>query len=238
MFCKNCGQEIKEGAAFCPNCGNKIEKKVNIPSYNQEKFNSNGKNINKIKKKKISAKKKKKIKIITGIVAFIAIAALIAVYAYNMDYKHVVNAYIKEFFSNEGDSIEKIYKLLPEEYKEVLLNEYKEENKGADEEEMIEESQKEYDDMFAVIDKEYGKNWQYSFEIKKVEDGSRKEIREWKQGIKDAKVKLDREVKGMKKVTVEVRMQSEDGEKNDKIEDMTTVLVRLGYKWYIGKSGV
>lgn len=237
MFCKNCGQEIKEGVAFCPNCGNKIEKKVNIPSYKKGKFNGSGKNINKIKKKKISAKKKKKIKIITGVVAFIAIVAAIAVYAYNMDYKHIVNACVKASFSNKGDSVEKTYKLLPEESREALLNNYKEENKGADEEEMMEEMQKEYDDLLDMLDEEYGENWKYSFDIKKVEDGSRKEIREWKQNIKDSKVKFDREVKGMKKVTIKIRMQSEDGEKNDKT-DMTIVVVRLGYKWYIGKGTV
>ena len=25
MFCKNCGKEIKEGAAFCPECGAKVK---------------------------------------------------------------------------------------------------------------------------------------------------------------------------------------------------------------------
>lgn len=237
MFCKICGHEIKEGAAFCPSCGNKLEKKVNIPSYKQGKFNGSEKNINKIKKKKISAKKKKKIKIMTGVVAFIAIAALIAVYVYNMDYKHVVNTYVKAVFSNEGDTMEKIYKLLPEEYKEALLNGYKEDNEGADEEEMMEESQKTYDDMLDLIENQYGNDWKYSFSIKKVEDGSRKEIREWKQDIKDANVKFDREVKGMKKVTVKIKTQSGDAEKNDKT-DITIVVVRLGYKWYIGKGTV
>lgn len=24
MFCPNCGNEVREGAAFCPNCGNRI----------------------------------------------------------------------------------------------------------------------------------------------------------------------------------------------------------------------
>ena len=41
----------------------------------------------------------------------------------------------------------------------------------------------------------------------------------------------------MKKVTVKLRLQSEDGKKNDKT-DMDITVVRLGHKWYIGKTGL
>ena len=236
MFCKNCGHEVKEGAAFCPNCGNKLEKKGNIPSYRHGQMN-NVKNVNRLKKKKMSPKKRKKFKIIAGIVGVIIVAAIIAISVYNMDYKHVVNAYIKEDLSGDENSAEKEYKLLSKETKEAMLNEYKEDNEGADEEEMLEESQKALDNVMDALETEYGKNWKYSFGIKKVEDASRKEIREWKQNIKDAKVKFNREVQGMKKVTVKLRLQSEDGKKNDKT-DMDITVVRLGHKWYIGKTGL
>lgn len=236
MFCKNCGHEIKEGAAFCPNCGNKLEKKGNIPSYRYGQIN-NAKSVNRLKKKKMSPKKKKKFKIIAGITGVIIVAAIIAISVYNMDYKHVVNAYIKEDLSGDENSAEKEYKLLSKETKEAMLNEYKEDNEGADEKEMLEESQKTLDNMMDALETEYGENWKYSFEIKKVEDASRKEIREWKQDIKDAKVKFNREVRGMKKVTVKLRLQSEDGKKNDKT-DMDITVVRLGRKWYIGKTGL
>ena len=236
MFCKNCGHEIKEGAAFCPNCGNKLEKKGNIPSHRHGQMN-NAKSVNRLKKKKVSPKKKKKFKIIAGIIGFVIIAGIIGISVYNMDYKHVVNAYMKEEFSGEEDCVEKIYKLLSKETQEAMLNEYKENNEGADEQEMLEESQKDLDNTIDLLETEYGENWKYSFEIKKSEDASRKEIREWKQDIKDAKVKFDREVQGMKKVTVKVRLQSEDGEKNDK-SDMDITVVRLDHKWYIGKTGL
>lgn len=136
----------------------------------------------------------------------------------------------------EEDYIQKEYKLLPEEYQQYMINSYKEDNDGADEAEMLEEKQKDYEEGMQLIENEYGENWKYSFEIKKVEDASRKEIREWKQNLEDSNVKVNRKIKGMKNVTVKFRLQSEDGEKNDKT-DMDLVVVRLGHKWYIAKTG-
>ena len=35
MFCKNCGAQLSEGAAFCPNCGTAVVKEVAEPVYQQ-----------------------------------------------------------------------------------------------------------------------------------------------------------------------------------------------------------
>ena len=35
MFCKNCGAQLSEGAAFCPNCGTAVVKDVAEPVYQQ-----------------------------------------------------------------------------------------------------------------------------------------------------------------------------------------------------------
>lgn len=227
MFCKHCGNKINDGASYCPICGGELGKKVTFSSNNQVASNQ-------VKKKKVSPKETKKIKILAGILCIIIAAVFIGNYIYNLDCKHVVNEYMK--LMAEEDYVQKAYKLLPEEYQQSMINSYKEDNDGADEAEMLEEKQKDYEDGIQLIENEYGENWKYSFEIKKVEDASRKEIREWKQSLENSKVKVDRKIKGMKNVTVKFRLQSEDGKKNDKT-DMDLVVVRLGNKWYIARAG-
>ena len=234
MFCKHCGSKINDGAAYCPICGGELGKKV-ADSSNRQMASDKIRNSNQVKKKKMSPKKTKKIKILAGIICIVIVAAFIGNYIYNMDCKHVVTEYMK-LMADEEDYTQQAYKLLPEEYQQSMINFYKEDNDGADEAEMLEEKQKDYEDGMQLIENEYGENWKYSFEIKKVEDASRKEIREWKQSIEDSKVKFNRKIKGMKNVTVKFKLQSEDGKKNDK-SNMNLVVVRLGHKWYIAKTG-
>ena len=234
MFCKHCGSKINDGAAYCPICGGELGKKV-ADSSNRQMASDKIRNFNQVKKKKMSPKKTKKIKILAGIICIVIVAAFIGNYIYNMDCKHVVTEYMK-LMADEEDYTQQAYKLLPEEYQQSMINFYKEDNDGADEAEMLEEKQKDYEDGMQLIENEYGENWKYSFEIKKVEDASRKEIREWKQSIEDSKVKFNRKIKGMKNVTVKFKLQSEDGKKNDK-SNMNLVVVRLGHKWYIAKTG-
>ena len=234
MFCKHCGNKINDGAVYCPICGGELGKKV-ADSSNRQMASDKIRNFNQVKKKKMSPKKTKKIKILAGIICIVIVAAFIGNYIYNMDCKHVVTEYMK-LMADEEDYTQQAYKLLPEEYQQSMINFYKEDNDGADEAEMLEEKQKDYEDGMQLIENEYGENWKYSFEIKKVEDASRKEIREWKQNLEDSNVKVNRKIKGMKNVTVKFRLQSEDGEKNDKT-DMDLVVVRLGHKWYMAKTG-
>lgn len=234
MFCKHCGSKINDGAAYCPICGGELGKKV-ADSSNRQMVSDKIRDFNQVKKKRMSPKKKKKIKILAGIICIVIVAAFIGNYIYNMDCKHVVTEYMK-LMADEEDYTQQAYKLLPEEYQQSMINFYKEDNDGADEAEMLEEKQKDYEDGMQLIENEYGENWKYSFEIKKVEDASRKEIREWKQSIEDSKVKFNRKIKGMKNVTVKFKLQSEDGKKNDK-SNMNLVVVRLGHKWYIAKTG-
>ena len=234
MFCKHCGNKINDGAVYCPICGGELGKKV-ADSSNRQMVSDKIRDFNQVKKKKMSPKKTKKIKILAGIICIVIVAAFIGNYIYNMDCKHVVTEYMK-LMADEEDYTQQAYKLLPEEYQQSMINFYKEDNDGADEAEMLEEKQKDYEDGMQLIENEYGENWKYSFEIKKVEDASRKEIREWKQSIEDSKVKFNRKIKGMKNVTVKFKLQSEDGKKNDK-SNMNLVVVRLGHKWYIAKTG-
>lgn len=234
MFCKHCGSKINDGAAYCPICGGELGKKV-ADSSNRQMVSDKIRDFNQVKKKRMSPKKKKKIKILAGIICIVIVAAFIGNYIYNMDCKHVVTEYMK-LMADEEDYTQQAYKLLPEEYQQSMINFYKEDNDGADEAEMLEEKQKDYEDGMQLIENEYGENWKYSFEIKKVEDASRKEIREWKQSIEDSKVKFNRKIKGMKNVTVKFKLQSEDGKKNDK-SNMNLVVVRLDHKWYIAKTG-
>ena len=234
MFCKHCGSKINDGAAYCPICGGELGKKV-ADSSNRQMVSDKIRDFNQVKKKRMSPKKKKKIKILAGIICIVIVAAFIGNYIYNMDCKHVVTEYMK-LMADEEDYTQQAYKLLPEEYQQSMINFYKEDNDGADEAEMLEEKQKDYEEGMQLIENEYGENWKYSFEIKKVEDASRKEIREWKQSIEDSKVKFNRKIKGMKNVTVKFKLQSEDGKKNDK-SNMNLVVVRLGHKWYIAKTG-
>lgn len=39
MFCKHCGQKIKEGNKFCPNCGKTIDKAIGLIDGRQKKHN-------------------------------------------------------------------------------------------------------------------------------------------------------------------------------------------------------
>ena len=205
MFCKHCGSKINDGAAYCPICGGELGKKV-ADSSNRQMVSDKIRDFNQVKKKRMSPKKKKKIKILAGIICIVIVAAFIGNYIYNMDCKHVVTEYMK-LMADEEDYTQQAYKLLPEEYQQSMINFYKEDNDGADEAEMLEEKQKDYEDGMQLIENEYGENWKYSFEIKKVEDASRKEIREWKQSIEDSKVKFNRKIKGMKNVTVKFKLK-------------------------------
>lgn len=71
MYCKNCGNSIKENENFCTNCGTKINK-VNLESDNQGNLINNDINSNNINNLKKSEKKlEKNLSIVLGIVSLI-----------------------------------------------------------------------------------------------------------------------------------------------------------------------
>ena len=106
MFCKHCGNKINDGATYCPICGGELGKKVAAPS-NRQIASDKIRNFNQVKKKKMSPKKTKKIKILAGIICIVIVTAFIGNYIYNMDCKHVVNKYMK--LMAEEDYIQKEY---------------------------------------------------------------------------------------------------------------------------------
>ncbi len=66
MFCKQCGKQLNDGAAFCPNCGTPAEIQTNVPS--EQPKNSEG--------------EKKKFKIIALAVALVVVIGGVGAWAY------------------------------------------------------------------------------------------------------------------------------------------------------------
>lgn len=195
MYCKHCGCEIKGKAVYCPECGGEIKKKTegnyNIPSRQNFKYDGG------------TSRKRKIMAIVAMCIIVIGIGTLIFG---GRSYKKVIDIYIKAMFSGKKNSVEKIYKLLPEEAQDAELQYYMEEYSGG-KEEMLEEAQNEFKEDYDKIEDTYGKGWRYSYKIIQEEEATRKEIREWKENITDSDkvdVEFNREIKEMKYVTAEI----------------------------------
>ena len=77
MFCKKCGNELREGALFCPNCGSKVaqaevKESVNAP-IKEEKIES----VNKEESKENNFNVKKYFPIIAVVVVVVVIIGAI-----------------------------------------------------------------------------------------------------------------------------------------------------------------
>lgn len=229
MYCKYCGSKISDTAVFCAECGKKVKKKSAINQDIASKSNLRNNSNNNRKKKKI-------IGLAVLCIAIIGIGVLIFG---GRSYKKVIDVYVKSSMSGKAKSIEKMYKLLPEEVQDAEEQSYMENYSGG-KEEMMQELQEEYKEEYDKIEDIYGEGWRYSYKIVGEEEATRKEIREWKEDITNSDevdVEFNREIKEMKYITVEITLQSKDG-KTEKTDSTRISVLKIGRSWYLADIGM
>ena len=104
MYCKKCGSELREGAAFCPSCGAAVED-ASHQEEPQEKTKSG--------KKEKPGKKKKGLWIAVSILLVIALLCGIGFPIYNnvAGYQRSVNRFVR-FLNNRSTDEEQLEKIL------------------------------------------------------------------------------------------------------------------------------
>lgn len=229
MYCKYCGRKINDKAVFCAECGKKVKKKSAINQDIVSKSNLQNNSNNNHKKKKI-------IGLAVLCIAIIGIGTLIFG---GRSYKKVIDVCVKSSMSGKAKGVERMYKLLPEEVQDAMLQSYMENYSGG-KEEMMQELQEEYKEEYDKIEDTYGEGWRYSYKIAEEEDATRKEIKEWKEDITDSDevdVEFNREIKELKYITVEITVQSKDG-KIEKTDSTRIPVLKIGRSWYLADIGM
>ena len=123
MFCKKCGNEVNDGAAFCPKCGAKIEIPAAMKTSTvDESVSSDNQKMNSAD---VSEKKHgKKTSIIIGVLGLVAVAAIALVVVFVIKPKAgSTESFVGDAKTNAGDDetneIENTYGfhfLIPKEY--------------------------------------------------------------------------------------------------------------------------
>lgn len=225
MFCGKCGAELKDNAKFCSKCGNVIE-----ANNGKEKQDSQ---VEKYKEIVNGNKKNKTIGMIAvGGLILILVLAVFFIFG-GRSYKKTVKEYVKASFSSDSDkAVDKMVKLLPEEVWEKVVESGKEEGDIDNEEEAKEFLAEKLEESYETIEEHYGEGFKYSYEIVDEDELRSPELRAIEDDFEDEDIRLEKEIKEGKEVTVKVAVKSADGEmKAD--NEMNITVIKIGRSWYL-----
>lgn len=222
MFCGKCGENVDDNTKFCPKCGNLIsgnDRATQVkPEAQKYKDLVNGNNKNKTVGM-----------IVVAIIGLVVISGAFWLFG-GRSYKKTIKEYVNAQFNYSQDSIKKVVKLFPEGMWEQIVEQGMAEGEFESEGEVIEFLEEQLKDAHETLEKYYGKDFKYSYKITEEEDLNKKDIREIEEDWEDMDVKLEKEIKEGKEITIKVEVKSADGE-NAVDNELDLQLVKVGRSW-------
>lgn len=222
MFCGKCGENVDDNTKFCPKCGNLIsgnDRATQVkPEAQKYKDLVNGNNKNKTVGM-----------IVVAIIGLVVISGAFWLFG-GRSYKKTIKEYVNAQFNYSQDSIKKVVKLFPEGMWEQIVEQGMAEGEFESEGEVIEFLEEQLKDAHETLEKYYGKDFKYSYKITEEEDLNKKDIHEIEEDWEDMDVKLEKEIKEGKEITIKVEVKSADGE-NAVDNELDLQLVKVGRSW-------
>lgn len=222
MFCGKCGENVDDNTKFCPKCGNLIsgnDRATQVkPEAQKYKDLVNGNNKNKTVGM-----------IVVAIIGLVVISGAFWLFG-GRSYKKTIKEYVNAQFNYSQDSIKKVVKLFPEGMWEQVVEQGINEGEFESEGEAIEFLEEQLKEANETLEEYYGEDFKYSYKITEEEDLNKKDIREIEEDWEDMDVKLEKEIKEGKEITIKVEVKSADGE-NAVDNELDLQLVKVGRSW-------
>ena len=222
MFCGKCGENVDDNTKFCPKCGNLIsgndratQVKPEAQKY-KDLVNGNNKNIT------VGM-------IVVAIIGLVVISGAFWLFG-GRSYKKTIKEYVNAQFNYSHDSIKKVVKLFPEGMWEQVVEQGINEGEFESEGEAIEFLEEQLKEANETLEEYYGEDFKYSYKITEEKDLSKKDIHEIEEDWEDMDVKLEKEIKEGKEITIKVEVKSADGE-NAVDNELDLQLVKVGRSW-------
>lgn len=222
MFCGKCGENVDDNTKFCPKCGNLIsgndratQVKPEAQKY-KDLVNGNNKNIT------VGM-------IVVAIIGLVVISGAFWLFG-GRSYKKTIKEYVNAQFNYSQDSIKKVVKLFPEGMWEQVVEQGINEGEFESEGEAIEFLEEQLKEANETLEEYYGEDFKYSYKITEEKDLSKKDIHEIEEDWEDMDVKLEKEIKEGKEITIKVEVKSADGE-NAVDNELDLQLVKVGRSW-------
>ncbi len=217
MFCRKCGTQNPDHAAYCKNCGAPLSGQKKTPSPASPKPPVQ----RQPQPQQHPAPKKKRPLNKKIIVAVIAVAIFVLGFFLfgGRSYKATVKQYVNAQFEID---IAKVFKLVP---KGVL--EYAMEEEGVEDlDELLEEASDAAQDQIDYIERYLGEDWEISYEIVSAEKMSKKELEQLKKTYK----KFDVKVSAARDVELELTIKAGETERST---SMDFSVIKVGRSWYL-----
>lgn len=222
MFCGKCGENVDDNTKFCPKCGNLIsgnDRATQVkPEAQKYKDLVNGNNKNKTVGM-----------IVVAIIGLVVISGAFWLFG-GRSYKKTIKEYVNAQFNYSQDSIKKVVKLFPEGMWEQVVEQGINEGEFESEGEAIEFLEEQLKEANETLEEYYGEDFKYSYKITEEKDLSKKDIHEIEEDWEDMDVKLEKEIKEGKEITIKVEVKLADGE-NAVDNELDLQLVKVGRSW-------
>lgn len=224
MFCRVCGTQNPDHAAFCKGCGNQLKERAGVPTEAPARTPARVQSQayqSRQPARRNDHRQDKKIGIIAVGAAAAVVLILIFVLFGGRGYKATVKQFFKATFDADGEAI---VDLLPDDLLDYVLDEA-----GYDEDELdefIEEIEDEIEDQLAYIERYLGDDLDFSYKIVDSEDIKGDDLKDIKKEYKRAGVK----VSAAKEVEVELTVKAGKTENEDTI---TISVIKVGRSWYL-----
>ena len=207
MFCRNCGAQNKDGAAFCQSCG--------APLNGEEA----GSAVSSIPR----PVKGNNILLLGGAAAAVVIVIIVALVMLlgGRSEKNVVKGLINGITKGNAKSI---VSLIPDKVIDEVCDE-----QDMTKKELTNELDDMLDDMLEMINDEYDK-WSITYKILDTDDYSKKELRNLSETYED---EFDIKVKDAKELTVKLTVKADGDTDSNTIK---VPVIKVGKSWYLDFS--
>lgn len=210
MFCRNCGAQNQDGAAFCHSCG---------ASLSDEAQPGGG--------SKVLAQKKPNLTLI-GIAAVAVVAVILVIFAITRLFggnspEKAATKFVNSVFKGDGKAI---VSMLPDEVVETIV-----ENRDMTKKEMISDLNDSLESSIKSMDRRYDK-WSVTCKVLDSEDLSNRELDNLIERYKD---RYDVKVTDAKKVSVKATLKADDTTDSSTIDIIT---IKVKGSWYLDYGSV
>lgn len=207
MFCGKCGAENADNAQFCKGCGAKLNEGQTPKSMIA--VTVDGKNKN------------RKIGMIAAAAGVVIVIALLVNLFGGRSYKKTVNKFMDATFNADAKTI---MELVPDKIIDYALEEA-----GYDDDELddlIDEMNETSEDLIESLERYYGEDWSFSYEILDVENLTDRKLNSVKDDYEENGVK----VSAAKTVEVEFTIKGDDTDISNSVE---VPVIKVGRSWYL-----
>lgn len=223
MFCRKCGTQNLDNAAFCKKCGAplNVQKKVSASITTSSTVKAHPQIQQKHPAQKRNHRQDKKVGMIavTGVVVIV----LIAVFALfgGRSYKSTIKQYVNAQFDVDAAAI---FRLVPDDMVDYML---KDDGYDRDDfDDLIEEANDRIQRQLNSVEQYLGEDWKFTYKITNIESVKGDDLKYLKKDYR----KMGVNISAAKVAEVELTIKVGETESSNSVE---IPLIKVGRSWYL-----